>query len=108
MQQLTSVHRRPRLAKRGNVQLQFGRTLGKVAIIFGLFMLAVQLWIWSRVYSPPPSAKKYNAPVTANSDPAPTRLPAVIGAIALVGGLVVFAQNLRRPHDVPVTPGPKV
>ena len=45
---------------------------------------------------------------TASSDTAPTKLPAILGAIFLVGGVVVFAVNLRRPQDTPVHTGHKV
>jgi hypothetical protein len=61
-------------------------------------MLAVQEWLWLRTYNPPPSSKRVNTPVLA-ADLAPTKLSAIVGGVALVGGIVVFAHNLRRPQD---------
>jgi hypothetical protein len=96
------------ISGRSKMRIQFGRTLGIASITFGLLMLAVQGWLWFRTYNPPPSSKKVNTSVLASSDPAPTKLPAILGGVALVGGIVVFAHNLRRPQDLPVRPAHRV
>jgi len=63
------------------VEVQNGRSLGIISILSGILLLSVQALFWFRVYAPPASAKKVNTPVMASSDPAPTKLPAVIGSI---------------------------
>jgi hypothetical protein len=90
------------------MQVQFGKTIGKVLITFGGLMLIVQLWVWSRSYQAPPSLRKQNVPEVAPASPAPTRLPLVIGCIAVIGGSVVFAYNIGRAQDRPVRPGHRV
>jgi hypothetical protein len=50
---------------------------------------------------------KRNTPVAASSEPSPTMLPIVLGAVFLVGG-VLFAVNPGKTQETPVRPGPKV
>ena len=90
------------------MQVQFGRTLGTVLMTFGLFLLVLQLWLRSRTYNPPPSARKENTRMLGSADPWPARLPGILGGLFLVGGIIIFSANLRRPDDAPVRPGPKV
>jgi hypothetical protein len=81
-------------------------------MLLGLLLLSVQVLLWFRIYAPtsaPDSAmKKENRPAPASSDIAPVTLPFIIGSVLVVGGIVVFSANLRRPQDAPVHPGPKV
>ena len=88
------------------MQVQYGRSLGILAMVFGLLLLCVQLLLWFRIYRP-------SSPVGTPSvldeprDPAPSTLPAWLGSIFMMGGIVLWASNYRRRQDVPVEPSPK-
>lgn len=89
------------------MQLQYGRSVGMALMALGALLLCVQLFLWVRVYSPA-LPKKSNVAVGTYSDPAPTKLPALLGTAFVLGGVVLFSANLRRSQDEPARPGPKV
>ena len=89
------------------MQVQYGRSLGILAIVFGLLLLCVQLLLWSRIYRPSSPVRTSEVLAEEPHDPAPSTLPAWLGSMFVLSGIVVFSSNLERPQDAPVQPHPK-